>query len=139
MQKDQVEEDDIDDFDDCEHTITVACQDINLKRMPCFIHSLMRTLVIFDKDETFKDLKTKVLKIVSFFNKSSKATQLLINKSKLKLVSMSATRWNTFFLVIDRLILLEEEVSNILRELERDDLTNNDWISEAFQRIYWFN
>ena len=55
-------------------------------------------------------LKKEILKLITKITKSCAATEQLKSLAGKSLLSVAATRWNSFFLVCDRLIDVKEHV-----------------------------
>ena len=60
-------------------------------------------------------------------NKSVKATEKLIALSGRKLVSDCPTRWNSSYLLIQRLLSVKYDLSSVLVDLGWDSLQNSEW------------
>ena len=60
-------------------------------------------------------------------NKSSKATEKLLALAKKKLVSNCPSRWNSLFLLIERLIEVKEPLEKVLNNMEWDSLATSEW------------
>ncbi len=61
------------------------------------------------------------------FSKSVKATEKLVARCGLKLMSDCPTRWNSTYLMVSRLLAVRPHVTEVLQELEWDNLPNSDW------------
>lgn len=93
----------------------------------CFAHSLQRCLCNLDADPDFCEFKKSVLRLVNSISHSSRAQQLLVEKSGLNLVKPCNTRWNFFSDVLERLLLLRNVVNDVCHELKFDTLRNSEW------------
>jgi len=78
------------DFDENEFDHEVAF--VGYKRLSCFAHSLQLAVSKFDECSVFRHTIKKTKKIVSKFNKSTKATEKLIANAGLKLIGDCPTR-----------------------------------------------
>ena len=67
------------------------------------------------------------IQLVKKFNKSCKATELLIEKAGKKLVSDCPTRWDSTYLMINRLLDVKSYLNEVLKELTWDSLTTTQW------------
>ena len=93
------------------------------KRISCFIHTLQLVVKIFKTAPSFKVSLSKVHSIVKKVNKSTKATEKLLEKAKKKLVSNCPTRWDSTYLMISRLLDVKQHLTTVLHELTWDNLT----------------
>ena len=74
--------------------------------------------------------------LVRKFNTSAKATEKLIAKCGKKLVRDCPTRWSSTYLLIDRLLTVRNSLTEVLQELEWDDLATSEWKSlEAVRNL----
>ena len=99
------------------------------KHMPCFAHTL--NLIVQDSingDSQLTEIQKKCRNIVSYFHRSSKATNKLLtiqNRLKLephKLVQDVETRWNSLFYMFERMIEQHEAVTTTLCLLDKSNL-----------------
>ena len=97
--------------------------------MPCFAHTL--NLVVEDSlkvDPQLSEIQKKCRDIVSYFHRSSKATDKLVsiqNRLKIdnhKLIQDVETRWNSVFYIFERLIEQHEAVTTTLCLLNKNSL-----------------
>ena len=58
-------------------------------------------------------------------NKSSKAIEMLISLSSKKLVSDCPMRWSSTFLMIERLLAIRGQLSDVLEQLGWDNLATS--------------
>ena len=115
----------IDDFDDKEIEHNVAfCQ---FSRMSCFAHTLQLVIRRFDGIRCIQHVLGKAHTLVSKVNKSTKATERLIQLAQKKLVNACPTRWSSTYLLVDRLLEVRQHLTTVLEELEWNNLQNTDW------------
>lgn len=102
-----------------------ACEILKVRHTPCFAHTL--NLVLEDA-LSHKDIQTVVKKckdIVTYFKCSNIATQKLldeqekINKKPLKLVQSCPTRWNSTLHMIQRISLINNEITVALSTMPK--------------------
>ena len=116
---------DISNFEECELEFDVA---FTLhKRISCFAHVFQLVVRKFDSVRSLKRVLASAHRLVKKVNKSVKATEKLIALSGRKLVSNCPTRWNSSFLLIERLLSVKDELSQVLVELGWDGLQNSEW------------
>lgn len=94
----------------------------------CIAHSLQCSLrSIVDRNPEFRDIKMKVLKLQNSVHHSAVAQQMLSEKTEMRLVSISNTRWNIIFDVFDRILLLKAVINDVCENQGFDSLSNTDW------------
>jgi hypothetical protein len=99
-----------------------------INRMPCLAHTLQLVLKSFDKLRNVQNVLAKCRKLVRMIKMSSKATELLISNCGFTLVTDCNTRWNSCFMMLDRLLALKVSVKEVLEALKLDcPLLHNDW------------
>lgn len=114
-----------DDDDDDDMGLPTA---VGVNRMPCLAHTLQLVLKAVDSVKTYHAVILKARKLVKFFKISSVATQKLLGKCNLTLVTDCATRWNSCYLMIERLIAVRMHVTAVLDEMKSDmPLLHSDW------------
>ena len=98
-------------------------------RLSCFIHTLLLCLKKFDARKLFENLITKLKSLVQKFSSSQVLTGELLKLCGLKLVSFSNTRWNTVFLVVQRLVLVKDAVITVLTDSGKlkYNLSSSEW------------
>lgn len=69
----------------------------------------------------------RVYKLVAKVNKSTKATEKLIVKAGRKLIADCPTRWSSTYLMLSRLLLVRTQLSEVLDELQWDNLPISYW------------
>lgn len=101
---------------------------VTINRMPCLAHTLLLVLKSFDKMRNIQNVLAKSRKLVKMIKTSSKATELLVSKCGVTLITDCTTRWNSCFMMLDRLLGLKVAVKEVLEELKLDcPLFQNDW------------
>ena len=117
--------------------VKAACQSLpaQFNYLPCFTHTLQ--LVIKDstsKITGYKNIVQKAKNIVSHFHRSAKSTAMLNNMQKtmnlpqLKLKTECATRWNSTYYMLDRLVRLKKPLNAVLADLPSvTNLTATEW------------
>jgi len=99
------------------------------KHIPCFAHTL--NLIVQDSlkdDPVMNDVSKKCRDIVSYFHRSCKATERLMEiQTRLelkshKLIQDVQTRWNSTYFMFDRLIEQHDAVTTALCLLNKNDM-----------------
>ena len=94
-------------------------------RLSCFAHTLQLVVAHFDKSKTIHNVIKKAKKLVSKVNMSTKAMEKLISLASKR--GDCPTRWSSTFLLVQRLLVVRTELSQVLNELEWDSLQVSDW------------
>lgn len=133
--------------------IKAAVNELRWKQYGCFAHTV--NLIVRDglKDEEIGRVINRVKHIVGHFKRSHIATARLIsyqqnqsNKTPLKLLQDVATRWNSTYYMLERLLTLEEAVKTTMSIINMDlshHLTLEEWetirqlvkILKPFERV----
>ena len=117
--------DDEQEFLDCEMEHDIEFSSFN--RISCFSHTLQLVVSKFDELDKFKELMKRAHAVVRKFNSSTKATERLIAICGKKLVKDCPTRWNSKFLMLERLIDVKDQLKVVLDEQGWDDLAASEW------------
>ncbi|KAK0140929.1 Zinc finger BED domain-containing protein 1 [Merluccius polli] len=106
----------------------VACvRELKLRHHICIAHTL--NLIVkkaLDQNPVFSGIRAKARKLVGFFRSSTTAkekltqVQLHLGMAKLKLMQEVETRWNSTYLMLQRLVELMEPVGAALAGLQHD-------------------
>jgi len=123
--------------------IVAAVQLNGWRHIPCFAHTL--NLVVQDSlaaDPPLSCIQRKCRDIVSYFHRSSKATERLnaiqtrLNLDKHKLIQDVQTRWNSTYYMFERIIEQNEAIATTLCMLNRNELClSEDEISKIKQAV----
>lgn len=104
------------------------CELLEIRNMPCFAHSL--NLAVQDSLTAVKELEAiieKCKRLVKYFKKSTLATNALNTEQKdrfpenepLKLIQDVATRWNSIYHMLNRILLLSDSLAMVTRRLSQ--------------------
>ncbi|KAL0861410.1 hypothetical protein ABMA27_008954 [Loxostege sticticalis] len=112
--------------------VTAALREGEWRHIPCFAHTL--NLVVKEALTHISATVVKVKDIVEYFKRSSHAQQQLLTLQKqmniepLKLKQDVATRWNSTFLMLSRIVQIKNSVIAAIALLRSDlTLTDHDW------------
>ncbi|KAL0830016.1 hypothetical protein ABMA28_003474 [Loxostege sticticalis] len=112
--------------------VTAALREGEWRHIPCFAHTL--NLVVKEALTHISATVVKVKAIVEYFKRSSHAQQQLLTLQKqmniepLKLKQDVATRWNSTFLMLSRIVQIKNSVIAAIALLRSDlTLTDHDW------------
>lgn len=97
-----------------------ACEILKIRNLPCFAHTL--NLVVqdglkFDNDDLVKALFTKCKTIVRFFKQSTIAGEkfkMAQEDFSYTLLQEMPTRWNSFYLMIQRILATNDAIVTVL-------------------------
>ncbi|XP_072375206.1 E3 SUMO-protein ligase ZBED1-like [Diabrotica undecimpunctata] len=99
--------------------IKKAIEDLGMKHLGCFAHSL--NLIVQDALKLVEPTITKVKSIVTHFKKSSAANAKLMQYQKnlgtscpKKILQDVSTRWNSTFVMLQRFVELEESIRSTI-------------------------
>ncbi|XP_033998009.1 zinc finger BED domain-containing protein 1-like [Trematomus bernacchii] len=107
--------------------MVASVRSLNLRHALCFAHSL--NLVVkksLDATPGLQDLRTRARKVVAFFKTSTTAKEKLrevqeqMNRPVLKLIQEVDTRWNSTYLMLQRLFKERQSVGAALATLKTD-------------------
>jgi hypothetical protein len=118
---------DIADFDEREEEHRYAFASNDYQRLSCFSHTLQLVVIKFDEVKPFKEAISKAKKLVAHFNKSVKATKMLIELAGKKMIGDCPTRWNSTYLLLERLMETRQHVETVLNQLNWEVLQPRHW------------
>jgi len=124
VEGDNSEEESEDDTHDSDSE-TFELETVSYRRMMCMAHTLQ--LVIKTAYNHYNTLLTKARHLVGKMRKSGKAMQELHIKCGKTVFTDNATRWNSTFNMIKRLLELRSEVSALLVDMRIDSLQVSEW------------
>ena len=125
-QPEQALDNDIAEFQESESAHNQAFDGV-AQRISCFSHTLQLVVNKLIKHPTIAPVIDKVYKIVRKVNLSTVATPALITLTGKKLVSHCPTRWSSTFLVISRLLEVKEVLIKVLEDALIDGLFAREW------------
>lgn len=99
----------------------------NLHRFPCIAHTLQLIIKELVKNQAYTNLITKVRQLVKFIRVSSVAQEKLLTLCGKSVVKDCTTRWNSVFLMIERLLIIRDHLEVVLKDMKHDSLTNSEW------------
>lgn len=109
-------EEEIEKYD--QHEISHEVAFSSHKRLSCFSHTLQLAICKFDTIMGPKHTLQSAHRLVRKFNKSVKATEILISLCGKKLLYACPTRWNSTYIMISRLLKIHTHVESVLQQLE---------------------
>lgn len=116
------------EFDECENEH--ICIFGRSKRISCIVHSIVCCLrKIVDDCEEFRTVKQAAFALVSSFRHSNLRTEKLTQLTNKTLISPANTRWLYTFYVLDRLLIVQEGIEQVIKELgcSMIGLSAKDW------------
>lgn len=115
------------EFDDNEEEHNDAFATEKYQRLSCFSHTLQLIVAKFDVVKPCKEAISICKKLVARFNKSVKATEMLIKLSGKKLIGDCPTRWSSTYLLLKRLLAVRPHVESVISKLEWDGPQARHW------------
>ncbi|KAH8344489.1 hypothetical protein KR084_006217, partial [Drosophila pseudotakahashii] len=95
-----------------------ACTILQKFNLPCFAHTLNLVMQDVLKHYSLKDIIIKCKKLVGFFKSSSiayaKFRSAQLRNPPLSLIQEVATRWNSAYKMINRILLTKDSISTVL-------------------------
>lgn len=101
----------------------------NYNRISYFAHSLHLLVAQFDKVGPFQKVLMKAIKLVAKFNKSVKATELLMKYQENKLNIRLSNKLHLSF-ILQRLLESKENVLKVTEGLEWNSLQVSAWMEK---------
>lgn len=98
---------------------------VEYRWMPCMAHTLQ--LIIKPAYVYFSSLLEKTRHLVGKIRKSSVAVEKVVEKCGKSVVSDCNTRWNSSFLMLNRLVDIKSGINEVLTELGIDTLLISEW------------
>ena len=120
-------------------TMKRACENLKIKNFPCFAHTINLLVQEILKADCLVPLIAKCKKIVSFFKSSTIANEKLKAEQEVEhpygLIQEVPTRWNSALFMMQRIILINKEISTILLKLPKAPSPLNAEEMEILQEI----
>lgn len=113
-----------------------AIQELHLKKFGCMAHTINLTAQNGLQVEPIKTLLNKIKTCVSYFKRSTLATEKLLRYQMQvgeahpkKLIQDVATRWNSVFFMVERFVVLEEAIRSTVGLIDKDlpVFTSEEW------------
>lgn len=96
------------------------------RRMPCVAHTLQLVVKqVYRKH--YAQIIMKARKVVSQIRRSSVAVEKLNRRCGKSLVADCTTRWNSTYMMAQRLLVIKSEVNDVLAEMGIDTLLVSEW------------
>src|SRR6218665_1083225 len=102
--------------------------EVPCRRMPCLAHSLQLVIKDVYKSEEYSPVLGKARHLVKTIKHSSVAMEKTGMRSGKTIISDCATRWNSTYQMLKRLILLKKVVTEVMSELNQDTLMASEWL-----------
>jgi hypothetical protein len=100
---------------------------IGLPQFPCVTHTLQLVLKELDINAGYKHLIAKARSLVREIRVSSVATEKLLAKCVKTVIVDCSTRWNSVYLMTNRLVEIKQSVNEVMEEMGKDTLLFNEW------------
>jgi len=107
-----------------------ACELLSIPRIPCIVHTIQ--LILKDSLEDSMPLMKKARKLTKMFHTSPKLRQklsdyrhLLKREQEIEVIMDIKTRWNSSLAMLERLLLLHDDIKSLRNELKKSDEKND--------------
>lgn len=120
------ESDDDEDGDRDEETENIG-QTLTLHRFPCRAHTLQLVIKEVEKNVAYSKVLTKARSIVKKIRTSSVATEMLMEKCGMTVVTECSTRWNSNKYMIERMLKIKDAIGETLNAMKWDGLLASEW------------
>jgi hypothetical protein len=108
--------------------MTDLVYNIPYRRLGCLCHTLQLLIrEVYNSDE-YKEVLQSARKLVSKVRKSSIAMEKIVSKAGKTVINDNNTRWNSTFLMAQRLLQLRPHLNEVLEEMKIDSLLNSEWV-----------
>ena len=113
--------------DDSGYVVSVDDGDIMYRRLGCLVHSLQLVIKEAYNANEYKDGLQRARALVKKLRKSSVALQNIVHKCGKTVIKDNTTRWNSTFLMAQRLLEIKPYLITVLDELKIDGLLTSEW------------
>ena len=117
---DEEEEEEEEDTEDIGQTVT-------LHRFPCLAHTLQLVLKAVETNAAYSQVMIKARSIVKKIRVSSVATEKLIARCGMTVVTECSTRWNSNMFMIERMLKTKDAIGETLNDMKWDGLLASEW------------
>ena len=101
---------------------------ITLHRFPCLAHTLQLVLKEVENNQAYANVLKNAKSIVKQIRCSSVATEKLIQRCGMTVVTDCSTRWNSNLFMIERLLTVKPSLIDTLQEMKIDGLLDSEWM-----------
>jgi hypothetical protein len=104
------------------------CGPSSVNRLPCLAHTLQLVLKSIERMKSYNKVILKARELVRLVKASSVATEKLMLKTGLTLITDCTMRWNSCYLMLERILTVRTALKDVLDEIKVDcPLLHNDW------------
>ena len=107
--------------------MTNIIEDIPFRRLGCLCHTLQLLIQeVYNCDE-YKEILQTARRLVGKVRKSSIAMQKIVSRCGKTVISDNSTRWNSTYLMVNRLLEIKVQLNEVLDEMKIDSLLTSEW------------
>jgi len=108
--------------------MTDIVEDLPYRRLGCLCHTLQLLIQeVYNSDE-YKEILQKARRLVGKVRKSSIAMQKIVSRCGKTVISDNTTRWNSTYLMVNRLLEIKVDLNEVLCEMKMDTLLTSEWV-----------
>jgi len=108
--------------------MTDIVEDLPYRRLGCLCHTLQLLIKeVYNSDE-YKEILEKARRLVGKVRKSSIAMQKIVSRCGKTVISDNTTRWNSTYLMVNRLLEIKVDLNEVLCEMKMDTLLTSEWV-----------
>jgi hypothetical protein len=112
---------------DMGYAVNVDCGDLLYRRLGCLVHTLQLLVKEAYNSGEYKEVLQKARALVSKIRKSSVTVQKIVEKCGKTVINDNSTRWNSTYLMAQRLLEIKQSLNMTLDELKIDGLLSSEW------------
>ena len=116
-----------DDEEEEEDTEDIG-QTVTLHRFPCLAHTLQLVLKEVETNAAYAKVLTKARSIVKKIRTTSVATEKLIARCGMTVVTECSTRWNSNMFMIEWMLKIKDAIGETLNDMKWDGLLASEWV-----------
>lgn len=107
--------------------MTNIIEGIPFRRLGCLCHTLQLLIQeVYNCDE-YREILQTARRLVGKVRKSSIAMQKIVSRCGKTIISDNSTRWNSTYLMINRLLEIKVQLNEVLHEMKIDSLLTSEW------------
>ena len=102
-------------------------EELPYKRLGCLAHTLQLLIrEVYNSDE-YREILQKARSLVEKVRKSSIALEKIVALCGKTVISDNTTRWNSTYLMVQRLLEIKDQLNGVLVQVKLDTLLTSEW------------